>query len=211
MVSLEKFLVATQDTQNIEVIRTLKLMNAKHLRQAKDLQRRVAKQAAADAAAAAEISRKNGSSRKADNLAPTSSASRDEGMHPGMSGRRRSSSEHKHHPHYHHRPSSQQHHYHRHQHSTGHSTPMEHPPRELKSRAYKPTSKELVGMTGDKILPGTDAGFSGSYVGSSGASSNSSSAMIEESYTLIRDHAVRSSLILFSKITARVLNSMQRI
>ncbi|KAG0352018.1 hypothetical protein BG005_008481 [Podila minutissima] len=66
---------------------------------------------------------------------------------------------------------------------------MEHPPRELKSRAYKPTSKELVGMTGDKILPGTDAGFSGSYVGSSGASSNSSSAMIEESYTLIRDHA----------------------
>ncbi|KAF9338203.1 hypothetical protein BG006_008694 [Podila minutissima] len=206
----EKFLVATQDTQNIEVIRTLKLMNAKHLRQAKDLHRRVAKQAAVDAAAAAEISRKNGSSRKADNLAPTSSASGDERMHPGMSGRRRSSSEHKHHPHYHHRPNSQQHHYHRHQHSTGHSTPTEHPPRELKSRTYKPTSKELVGMTEDKILPGTNTGFSGSYVGSSGASSNSSSAMIEESYTLIRDH-VKDESDPFNKFWDAVENLVLKI
>ncbi|KAF9319513.1 hypothetical protein BG003_008904 [Podila horticola] len=158
----EKFLVATQDTQNTEVIRTLKLMNAKHLRQAKDLQRRVAKQAAADAAAAAEIARKSGTSRKADNLAPISSASGDGGMHPGT-----------------------------------------------------PTSKDLVGTAGDSTLPGTlgtgaDTGSSSSYIGSSEASSNSSSAMIEESYTLIRDH-VKDESDPFNKFWDAVENLVLKI
>ncbi|KAF9573740.1 hypothetical protein EC968_008140 [Mortierella alpina] len=49
----EHFLLATKDTQNQEVIRTLKLMNANHIRQAKDLQRRITKAAAAQAAATA--------------------------------------------------------------------------------------------------------------------------------------------------------------
>jgi len=50
---LDQFLLATKDTQNQEVVRTLKLMNANHNRQAKDLQRRVAKATAALAAVAA--------------------------------------------------------------------------------------------------------------------------------------------------------------
>ncbi|KAF9392091.1 hypothetical protein CPC16_003623 [Podila verticillata] len=208
----EKFLMATQDTQNIEVIRTLKLMNAKHLRQAKDLQRKVAKQVAADAAAA-EIVRKISNSRKVDNLALTSSAAGGGGTHPGNPGRRRSSSEHQHH--YHHRQGSQQHHYHRHQHSTGHSPPMELTSRELKSRSYKPTSNDLVGTVIDRAPPGTlgagvETGSSGSYIGSSGASSNSSSAMIEESYTLIRDH-VKDESDPFNKFWDAVENLVLKI
>ncbi|KAG0093232.1 hypothetical protein BGZ93_007952 [Podila epicladia] len=65
-------------------------------------------------------------------------------------------------------------------------------------------------MNGDKTLLGTDAGFSGSYIGSSGASSNSSSAMIEESYTLIRDNAKDESDP-FSKFLDAVENLVLKI
>ncbi|KAF9425662.1 hypothetical protein BGZ94_007344 [Podila epigama] len=127
----EQFLLATQDTQSSDVIRTLKLMNAKHLRQAKDLQRKLAKQvAAAEAAAAAaaaaavaaadavERTRKGHVGSKKDSgyttFLMTEGDRRNQG-HPPMLGRRRSSSEHQHYSHPH-QAHYQHHHQHHHQH-----------------------------------------------------------------------------------------------
>ncbi|KAG0337190.1 hypothetical protein BG004_007744 [Podila humilis] len=213
---------ATQDTRSVEVIRTLKLMNTKHLRQAKDLQRKVAKkQAAVDAAAAAETVRPaqtSNSTKSSDNSSTASSGSRTSGTtHSGMSGRRRSSSEHQQHHHQHQYP---QHHHthhphyvqHQHHHRYG-SQPHDHYPQHHSST--KAHSSHLVDtldshgshksiITGDQLeTSGQDslAAAAGSSTGkepgtsvSSGASSNSSSAMIEESYTLVRDHVQKTHI-----------------
>ncbi|KAF9932348.1 hypothetical protein BGZ65_004507 [Modicella reniformis] len=91
-----QFQLATKDTQSQEVIQTLDLMSTNHMRQAKDLQRKIAKAEAAAAAAAAaaapqqkskgenghgSLSRATGSSAGGGSSTPSSSSS--------SSGRRR--------------------------------------------------------------------------------------------------------------------------
>ncbi|GJJ78663.1 hypothetical protein EMPS_11022 [Entomortierella parvispora] len=174
----DQFLLATKDTQNQEVVRTLKLMNANHNRQAKDLQRRVAKAAAAASAAAAAAAattltnqQKLSSRNRADGSAPQNSVDSPASSLP--SSRRRG-------------PSSQQ--------EQGNSGG-------LGQRRHTISSQQSLGILGHESrqsggggvggsVGGDAAGSGGSYLGtSSEASSNSSSAMVEESYTLIKNHA----------------------
>ncbi|KAI1315167.1 hypothetical protein EDD11_001224 [Mortierella claussenii] len=198
----DQFLLATRDTQNQEVIQALKLMNANHMRQAKDLQRKVAKAAAATAAAEAALAaaasqphqratsmRTKSESGTAYSRSATSSkgsttatvgspataggggSGADAGWAAGVvrssadpvTGRRRGNSE------------QQQ----------GNSGG-------LGQRHLNPPFPQILGQ---QITPRGEAGLGaaegeGSYVGStSESSSNSSSAMIEESFTLIKNHA----------------------
>ncbi|KAF9579653.1 hypothetical protein BGW38_004011, partial [Lunasporangiospora selenospora] len=95
--------MATKDTQNQEVLRTLKFMNASHTRQAKDLQRRVSKAAAEAAAAAAaaaataaavQVPGPSKQTRRSGSISSTktdSSANTSVGNH-GSAGRRREGS-----------------------------------------------------------------------------------------------------------------------
>lgn len=176
--ALEHFLLATKDTQNQEVIRTLKLMNANHIRQAKDLQRRITKAAAAQAAATA-AAEALAAATLAPQQKPTSTRIKmDPGGHnsgvgavaatltpsaAGGVGRRRGSEGH-------------------------HQSRSE----GQRQRHLDPPFQKTLGDHGNEVLSrGGDAGSGGSYLGtSSEASSNSSSAMIEESFTLIKNHVV---------------------
>ena len=176
---LDQFLLATKDTQNQEVVRTLKLMNANHNRQAKDLQRRVAKAtaalaavAAAEAAAAATSltnQQKLSSRNRLDGNVPQNSV--DSPTSSAPSSRRRG-------------PSSLQ--------EQGNSGG-------LGQRRHNVPSQQSLGILGQESRPsggggpvgGDTTGSGGSYLGSSSeASSNSSSAIIEESFTLIKNHVV---------------------
>lgn len=170
---IDQFLLATKDTQDQEVVKTLKFMNANHLRQGKDLQRKLAKAAAEAAAAAAAASAQQQhlqSGTRAKN-------ERSNGFSLGTSespsgGRRRSGSGH-----------------HQQGNSGGlgqrrHNVPSSYP----SSTSHQHTLGDLGGEAQSK---GGDTGSGGSYLGtSSETSSNSSSAMIEESFTLIKSHGV---------------------
>ncbi|KAG0056147.1 hypothetical protein BGZ83_006242 [Gryganskiella cystojenkinii] len=214
----DQFLLATKDTQNQEVIRTLKLMNANHNRQGKDLQRRVAKAtaaaAAADAAAqalalaqAAQTAASASSSSKQHQKSSSGSRNRGDGIaSPGsvdspasvtLSSRRRGASGHQEQGNSgglgqrrHHLPS---------QHSLG-----------VLGSGHSRLSSENVG--GESGTGGGDAGGSGgSYLGtSSEASSSSSSAMIEESFTLIKNH-VKDDSDPFNKFWEAVENLVLKI
>ncbi|KAF9154261.1 hypothetical protein BG015_001444 [Linnemannia schmuckeri] len=168
----DQFLLATRDTQDQEVIKTLKFMNANHLRQGKDLQRKLAKAAAEAAAAAAAAA---AAQQQPHHPGTRVKNERSNGTSLGTSespsiGRQRSSSG---------------------QHQQGnsgglgqrrHNVPSSHP----SSTSHQHTLGDLSGETQSK---GGDTGSGGSYLGtSSEASSNSSSAMIEESFTLIKSH-----------------------
>ncbi|KAF9957533.1 hypothetical protein BGZ70_009482 [Mortierella alpina] len=194
----EHFLLATKDTQNQEVIRTLKLMNANHMRQAKDLQRRITKAAAAQAAAIAAAEaiaaatlvpqQKQTSARtKLDsgglNSDVHSAAVTSTPSAAGGSGRRRGSEGHQQ------RRSERQ-----------------------QQRHLDPLFQKTLGDHGHESLSrGGDAGSGGSYLGtSSEASSNSSSAMIEESFTLIKNH-VKDESDPFNKFWDAVENLVLKI
>ncbi|KAG0284725.1 hypothetical protein BGZ96_010913 [Linnemannia gamsii] len=170
--TIDQFLLATGDTQDQEVIRTLKFMNANHLRQGKDLQRKLAKAAAEAAAAAAAATAAQQQQRPQAGTRVRND--RSNGSSLGISespsaGRRRSSSG---------------------QYQQGnsgglgqrrHNVPSSYPSSALHHHT-------LSDPTGEAQSKG-DTGSGGSYLGtSSEASSNSSSAMIEESFTLIKSH-----------------------
>ncbi|KAF9298240.1 hypothetical protein BGZ88_007443 [Linnemannia elongata] len=167
----DQFLLATKDTQDQEVIKTLKFMNANHLRQGKDLQRKLAKAAAEAAAAAAAASAQQQhlqSSTRAKN-------ERSNGSSLGISespsaGRRRSGSG---------------------QYQQGNSGGLGQRRHNVPSSYPSSTSHQhtLGDLGGEAQSKGGDTGSGGSYLGtSSEASSNSSSAMVEESFTLIKSH-----------------------
>ncbi|KAF9539656.1 hypothetical protein EC957_005167 [Mortierella hygrophila] len=163
----DQFLLATKDTQDQEVIKTLKFMNANHLRQGKDLQRKLAKAAAEEAAAAAAALAQQQHLRVKNERSNGSSLGTSESS---SAGRRRSSSG---------------------QHQQGnsgglgqrrHNVPSSYPSSNLNQHA-------LGELGGEAQSKGGDTGSGGSYLGtSSEASSNSSSAMVEESFTLIKSH-----------------------
>ncbi|CAO3568155.1 unnamed protein product [Mortierella alpina] len=195
---LEHFLLATKDTQNQEVIRTLKLMNANHMRQAKDLQRRITKAVAAQAAAIAAAEavaaataapqQKQASARsKVDhgglNSDVNSAAVTSTAPAAGGAGRRRG--------------------------SEGHQQRRS---EEQQQRHLDPLFQKTLGDQGNESLSrGGDAGSGGSYLGtSSEASSNSSSAMIEESFTLIKNH-VKDESDPFNKFWDAVENLVLKI
>ncbi|KAF9902480.1 hypothetical protein EC991_004856 [Linnemannia zychae] len=186
----DQFLLATKDTQDQEVIRTLKFMNTNHVRQGKELQRKLAK-AAADAAAAQQqqqqsqpgtrtkTDRSNGSSLGTAGSASSgrrraSSGQYQQGNSGGLGQRR------------HNVPSSSPSHY--------------HAPGDL--------GIEAAGMH----PKGGDTGSGGSYLGtSSETSSNSSSAMIEESYTLIKSHGGKDKSDPFNRFWEELENLMHKI
>lgn len=174
--TIDQFLLATRDTQDQEVIRTLKFMNANHLRQGKDLQRKLAKAAAEAAAAAAAAAATAAQQQQHPHAGTKSRNDRSNGYSLGISespseGRRRSSSG---------------------QYQQGnsgglgqrrHNVPSSHP----SSTSHHHSLSDPAGEAQSK----GDTGSGGSYLGtSSEASSNSSSAMIEESFTLIKSHGV---------------------
>ncbi|KAF9354946.1 hypothetical protein BGX26_007168 [Mortierella sp. AD094] len=188
----DQFLLATNDTQNQEVVRTLKLMNANHIRQGKDLQRRIAKAAAAAAAAQPQqnqqssVRRKHKGSSHSDSTALNTTSA-------GMSGVAGSG-------------------------GAGNAV------RQRGSSGYQQGNSEGLGKrhvnlpfqqnTGDPgNSPGSkgEVGPDGSYHGgSSGASSNSSSAMIEESFTLVKNH-VKDESDPFNKFWDAVENLVLKI
>ncbi|KAF9181120.1 hypothetical protein BGZ50_005723 [Haplosporangium sp. Z 11] len=158
----DQFLLATKDTQNQEVIQTLKLMNANHIRQGKDLQRRIAKAAAAAQAQAQAVAADASSSVPQQKQSGTRSKS-DDSTKSGStttatsSGRRRDNSWHQ-------------------QSESG--SLNQHP-------SKQPSFRDLS----SDMQPKGDTGSSGSYLAtSSEASSDSSSAMVEGSFTLVKDH-----------------------
>ncbi|KAF9956710.1 hypothetical protein BGZ72_002547 [Mortierella alpina] len=194
----EHFLLATKDTQNQEVIRTLKLMNANHIRQAKDLQRRITKAAAALAAATA-AAEAVAAATSAPQKKPTSTRTNTDSVRhnsgagaaaatstpsaAGGTGRRRGSEGHQQR-----RSEGQQ------------------------QRHLDPLFQKTLGEHGNEnLVRGGEAGSGGSYLGtSSEASSNSSSAMIEESFTLIKNH-VKDESDPFNKFWDAVENLVLKI
>ncbi|KAF9984337.1 hypothetical protein BGZ75_004100 [Mortierella antarctica] len=193
----EHFLLATKDTQNQEVIRTLKLMNANHIRQAKDLQRRITKAAAAQAAATAAAEAVAAATSMPQRKQTSTRTKLDSGGQPsgnggvaatststaaGGPGRRRGSEGHQQ------RQSEGQ-----------------------QQRHLEPLFQKTLGDHGNESLSRGDAGSGGSYLGtSSEASSNSSSAMIEESFTLIKNH-VKDESDPFNKFWDAVENLVLKI
>ncbi|KAI7825398.1 hypothetical protein BC939DRAFT_129829 [Gamsiella multidivaricata] len=203
LIVLDQFLLATHDTQNQEVSRTLKLMNANHIRQGKDLQRRIAKAAAvaeAAAAAAAALSippqKQSGVARtKGDGSHhPTSSATASTGTGASGSGsgtgsgsggtnsgrRRRESGD-----------SGHQ------QGNTG----------GLGQRHINLRNKSGLG---DLDLGEKEKEEDGEHITTSEPSSNSSSAIIEESFTLIKNH-VKDDSDPFNKFWDAVENLVLKI
>ncbi|KAF9113591.1 tRNA 2'-phosphotransferase 1 [Mortierella sp. AM989] len=194
----DQFLLATKDAQNQEVIRTLKLMNANHIRQGKDLQRRIAKIVAAETAAAAAAaaaaqpqqrqqtgmrSKQDGSSHSNSSTALNSTFKGGAGSGgANVVGRRRSSSGHQ-------------------QANSG----------GLGQRQVNFLFQQNHGDLDDQPGSKGEVGPDGSYLGgSSGASSNSSSAMIEESFTLIKNH-VKDDSDPFNKFWDAVENLVLKI
>ncbi|KAF9169437.1 hypothetical protein BGX21_010364 [Mortierella sp. AD011] len=166
----DQFLLATNDTQNQEVIRTLKLMNANHIRQGKDLQRRIAKAAAAAAAVQPQQQSDVGTKHEGNNHRKSSNASNTTSA--GMSGvtgsggaginaaRQRSNS--------------------RHQQGNSGGLGKRHV-----DLPFQQNTGDSSNSSGSRGGVGPDGSYHG---GSSGTSSNSSSAMIEESFTLVKNH-----------------------
>ncbi|KAF9208490.1 tRNA 2'-phosphotransferase 1 [Haplosporangium sp. Z 27] len=159
----DQFLLATKDTQNQDVIRTLKLMNANHTRQGKGLQRKIAKATAEAAAAAAAVQPQQkpqsdldtNHSKSSTRLTRSSSSastgnteSGGAGITGSTAGRRRNSGQ-----------------------------------RQANISLPHDLGNYRLDLKGDV---GPDASY---LDGTSGTSSSSSSAMIEESYTLIKNHA----------------------
>ncbi|KAF9083398.1 hypothetical protein BGX23_011505 [Mortierella sp. AD031] len=194
----EQFLLATKDTQDQEVIRTLKFMNANHTRQGRDLQRKLAKAQAEAAAAAAAQQPHSGTSRvkndKSNHGSNNQLGSSSESPSAGGGGgvRRRAGSG---------------------QHQQGNSGG-------LGQRRHNVLShrRPSLGDLGSESHHskgggggGGDTGSGGSYLGtSSEASSNSSSAMIEESFTLIKNH-VKDESDPFNKFWDAVENLVLKI
>ncbi|KAF9102761.1 hypothetical protein BGX29_004196, partial [Mortierella sp. GBA35] len=169
----EQFLLATKDTQDQEVIRTLKFMNANHTRQGRDLQRKLAKAQAEAAAAAAAQQPHSGTSRvkndKSNHGSNNQLGSSSESPAAGGGGgvRRRAGSG---------------------QHQQGNSGGLGQRRHNVLSHR-RPSLGDLGSESHHSKGGGGDTGSGGSYLGtSSEASSNSSSAMIEESFTLIKNH-----------------------
>ncbi|KAG0377121.1 hypothetical protein BGX24_006694 [Mortierella sp. AD032] len=185
---LDQFMLATKDTHDQEVIRTLKFMNTNHLRQGKELQRKLAK-AAADAAAvaaavAAQQNQPQSGTRNGSSLGITDSTS---------SGRRRASS-----------GQSQQ----------GNSGGLGQRRHNVPSSS--PSHRNTLGDLGNEAtgahFKGGDTGSGGSYLGtSSEASSNSSSAMIEESFTLVKSHGGKDKSDPFNRFWEELENLMHKI
>ncbi|KAF9994063.1 tRNA 2'-phosphotransferase 1 [Entomortierella chlamydospora] len=163
----DQFLLATKDTQNQEVIRTLKLMNANHIRQGKDLQRRIAK-----AAAAVQPQQQSGVRTKHEDSCHKKSSNASNTTSTGMSGvtgsggaginaaRQRSNSGHQ----------------------QGNSGGLG---KRHVNLPFQQNTGDPNNSSGSRGGVGPDGSYHG---GSSGASSNSSSAMIEESFTLVKNH-----------------------
>ncbi|KAG0273852.1 hypothetical protein BGZ95_010334 [Linnemannia exigua] len=183
---IDQFLLATKDTQDQEVIKTLRFMNTNHLRQGKELQRKLAK-AAADAAAAAVAAQQHppqSGTRNGSSLGTTDSTS---------SGRRRASSG---------------------QHQQGNSGGLGQRRHNVPSSS--PSHRNTLGEPGNEPagahFKSGDTGSGGSYLGtSSEASSNSSSAMIEESFTLVKSHGGKDKSDPFNRFWEELENLMHKI
>ncbi|KAF9133407.1 hypothetical protein BGW39_009830 [Mortierella sp. 14UC] len=185
----DQFLLATKDTQDQEVIRTLKFMNTNHLRQGKELQRRLAKAAADAAAAQQQQQSQSGTRAKTDksngsNLGTTDSNS---------SGRRHASSG---------------------QYQQGNSGGLGQ--RRHNVQSSSPSHQHALDDLGNEAVgahsKSGDTGSGGSYLGtSSEASSNSSSAMIEESFTLVKSHGGKDKSDPFNRFWEELENLMHKI
>ncbi|KAF9916483.1 hypothetical protein FBU30_001325 [Linnemannia zychae] len=171
----DQFLLATKDTQDQEVIRTLKFMNANHLRQGKDLQRKISKaaaDAAAAAAAAAAAYNQTHSGTRARNDRLSSGPSIVTSESPSAGRRRAGSGQHQ-------------------QGNSGGLGQRRHNVSISNPQQHQHLGDHGISGVGNEAQPKVsgDTGSGGSYLGtSSEASSNSSSAMIEESYTLVKSH-----------------------
>ncbi|KAG0251887.1 hypothetical protein BG011_007336 [Mortierella polycephala] len=183
----DQFLLATKDTQNQEVIQTLKLMNANHTRQGKDLQRRIAKaEATAQAQAQAQAVAADASSSAPQQRQSSTRSKSDDSTKLGSttattsSGRRRDNSWH--------------------QQAESGSPNQRH--------SKQPTFRDL----GSEVQSKGDTESNGSYhATSSEASSNSSSAMVEGSFTLVKDHLKDDSNDPFNKFWDAVENLVLKI
>ncbi|KAF9437135.1 hypothetical protein BGZ76_001845 [Entomortierella beljakovae] len=176
----DQYILALNDTQDKEVIRTLKLMNANHIRQGKDLQRRIVKVTAEVQPQMRQQSVNQYGSSPKQNPVTTNSASGGPVATGSAASRRRSNSEHNK--------------------GGGVGTVLRQTNLTLQQNLSDPMSRLSV-----------KEGYDGLYHGgSSGASSNSSSAMVEESFTLVKNH-VKDDSDPFNKFWEAVENLVLKI
>ncbi|ORZ26368.1 hypothetical protein BCR41DRAFT_221422 [Lobosporangium transversale] len=196
----DQFLLATQDTHNQEIIRTLKLMNANHIRQAKDLQRRIAKTAVVSASpkqSGAEVTTEEGideyfthaTSLGTTSVSSTSGEDTELPTNPSAGWRHGSPG--------HHQQQQQQ--------GNSNGIGRRHANAIISKQAAGDIRHESMVAHSGGAKDKSPSGSHGSYRERSTSFSNPSSTAIEESFTLVKEH-VKDESDPFNKFWEEVEN-----